>query len=201
MKQISTRMNTMTNTHSRKDEELQYKIEIATQTLERNIGFITNCDNKTSIVLSTFGVLLTIILTNDGINKISYIVNCCFKEKTFCNIFYLLCLAVSLFITGLGLINLCKVLFAKTTEEARGLKNANSRIFFTGIQNNGDFNTFSKQFSSMTQKELLDELIEQIYINSCIAAWKYKTYNSGFKQTIVGFILFVIIIIIGIYLY
>jgi len=92
-------------------------------------------------------------------------------------------------------------LFAKTTEEARGLKNANSRIFFTGIQKNGDFNTFSKQFSSMTQKELLDELIEQIYINSCIAAWKYKTYNSGFKQTIVGFILFVIIIIIGIYLY
>ena len=26
-------------------EELEYKIEIATQTLERNIGFIANCDN------------------------------------------------------------------------------------------------------------------------------------------------------------
>ena len=49
-------------------EELEYKIEIATQTLDRNVGFVTNCDNKTSIVLAAFGVLLAIILTNEGLN-------------------------------------------------------------------------------------------------------------------------------------
>ena len=27
------------------NEDLDYKIEIATQTLERNIGFVANCDN------------------------------------------------------------------------------------------------------------------------------------------------------------
>ena len=48
------------------EQKLDYKIEIAAQTLDRNINFITNCDNKTSIVLATFGVLLTIILTNEG---------------------------------------------------------------------------------------------------------------------------------------
>lgn len=51
-------------------EDIEYKIEIATQTLDRNIGFVTNCDNKTSIVLATFGVLLAIILTNEGLNEI-----------------------------------------------------------------------------------------------------------------------------------
>ena len=51
-------------------EDLEYKIEIATQTLDRNIGFVTNCDNKTSIVLATFGVLIAIIFTNEGLNEI-----------------------------------------------------------------------------------------------------------------------------------
>lgn len=30
------------------EQKLDYKIEIAAQTLDRNINFITNCDNKTS---------------------------------------------------------------------------------------------------------------------------------------------------------
>lgn len=51
-------------------EELECKIEIATQILDRNIGFVTNCDNKTSIVLAAFGVLLAIILTNESLNEI-----------------------------------------------------------------------------------------------------------------------------------
>lgn len=51
-------------------EELEFKIEIATQILNRNIGFVTNCDNKTSIVLAAFGVLLAIIFTNEGLNEI-----------------------------------------------------------------------------------------------------------------------------------
>ena len=29
------------------EQKLDYKIEIAAQTLDRNINFITNCDNKT----------------------------------------------------------------------------------------------------------------------------------------------------------
>ena len=59
------------------EEDLEYKIEIATQTLDRNIGFVTNCDNKTSIVLAAFGVLLAIILTNEGSNEIFNIMKAC----------------------------------------------------------------------------------------------------------------------------
>ena len=32
-------------------EDLEYKIEIATQILDRNIGFVTNCDNKTRYLI------------------------------------------------------------------------------------------------------------------------------------------------------
>lgn len=62
-------------------EALEYKIEIATQTLDRNIGFVANCDNKTSIILTAFGVLLTIILTNEGLNEIFNIVKNALKRR------------------------------------------------------------------------------------------------------------------------
>ena len=182
-------------------EDLEYKIEIATQTLERNIGFVTNCDNKTSIVLAAFGVLLAIILTNEGLNEIFNIVKACIAAKTFCSILYLLCFVGAIFVMVLGMFNLGSVLVAKTSEEAIGRKDENSRIFFAGIRKNGDYNVYRQKFCAMSKEELLNDLIEQIYINADIASIKYATYNRGVRRTIVGFIFFVGLLLIGIYIY
>lgn len=182
-------------------EELEYKIEIASQILDRNIGFVTNCDNKTSIVLATFGVLLAIILTNEGLNEIFNIVKACILTKTFCSIVYLLCFVSAFFVMMLGMFNLGNVLIAKTSEEAIGRKEENSCIFFAGIRKNGDYNTYHKKFYAMSKEDLLNDLNEQIYINADIASIKYATYNRGFKRTIVGFIFFVVLLLIGIYIY
>lgn len=182
-------------------EDLNYKIEIATQTLDRNISFVTNCDNKTSIVLASFGVLLTIILTNEGLNEIFNIVKTCIATKTFCNIFYLLCLAGATFVMVLGMFNLGSVLTAKTSEEAIGRKDESSRIFFAGIRNNSDYKTYNQKFLAMDRESLLNDLIEQIYINADIASTKYASYNRGLRRAAIGFLLFVVILLIGIYIY
>lgn len=182
-------------------EDLEYKIEIATQTLDRNIGFVINCDNKTSIVLATFGVLLAIILTNEGLNEIFNIVKACIAIKTFCSVLYLLCFAGTIFFMILGMFNLGSVLVAKTSEEAIGKKDENSRIFFTGIRKNGDYNTYHQKFCAMNKEDILNDLIEQIYINADIASIKYATYNRGLRRTIVGFVFFVVLLLIGIYIY
>lgn len=186
-----------------KRDEINYedKIEIATQTLERNIGFVTNCDNKTSIVLAIIGVFLTIILTNDGLNTIYGIIKTCIEMKTFCSIMYLLALCGVIVVMLLGIYNLCGVLIAKTSETAKGLNMTNSRIFFSGICKHGNYEVYKEKFYKMSEQELLDELIAQIYINSDIASKKYSKYNKGVKWTIIGFGLFVVIILIGIYLY
>lgn len=182
-------------------EDIEYKIKIATQTLDRNIGFVTNCDNKTSIVLATFGVLLAIILTNEGLNEIFNIVKSCIATKTFCSIFYLLCFAGAIFAMVLGMFKLGSVLIAKTSEEVIGRNDENSRIFFSGIRNNGDHNVYHQKFCAMNKEDLLNDLIEQIYINADIASIKYATYNRGLRCTIVGFIFFVVLLLIGIYIY
>lgn len=182
-------------------EDIEYKIEIASQTLERNIGFVTNCDNKTSIVLAAFGVLLAIILTNEGLNEIFNIVKACIATKTFCSILYLLCFAGAIFAMVLGMFNLGSVLIAKTTEEVIGRNDENSRIFFAGIRKNGNYNIYHQKFCAMNKEDLLNDLIEQIYINADIATIKYATYNRGLRCTIVGFIFFVVLLLIGIYIY
>jgi len=182
-------------------EDIEYKIEIATQTLDRNIGFVTNCDNKTSIVLAVFGVLLAIILTNEGLNEIFNIVRTCIATMTFCSILYLLCFVGAIFVMVLGMFNLASVLAAKTSEEVIGRKNENSRIFFTGIRKSGDYNTYAQRYYEMSKEDLLKDLIEQIYINADIAFIKYGTYNQGLKHIIIGFVSFVVLLLIGIYIY
>lgn len=199
-------MDTLVNQENEKyvdltKDELDFKIEIATQTLERNISFIASCDNKTSIVLTSIGVLLTIILTNDGLNEIFDIINTCLSIKTYCNLLYALSFAISIVVLGTGIMNLGRVLIAKVSEEASGIEAKNSRIFFSGIIKNGDFSAYRNLFCSMTKQELLEELIAQIYINANIATQKYKDYNLGLKRTIIGFLMFIALLLIGIYLY
>lgn len=53
----------------------------------------------------------------------------------------------------------------------------------------------------MSKEDLLNDLIEQIYINADIASIKYATYNHGLRRMIIGFILFVVLLLIGIYIY
>ena len=183
------------------EENLEYKIEIATQTLDRNIGFVTNCDNKISITLAAFGVLLAIILTNEGLNKIFNIVKTCIEVKNFYSISYLVCFAFAILVMLRGMFNLWSVLAAKTSEEAIGRKDENSRIFFAGIRKSGDYKTYNQRFYAMSKKDLLDDLIEQIYINADIASIKYATYNLGLKRMSIGFILFVVLLLAGIYIY
>lgn len=181
--------------------DLDTKIEIATQTLERNINFIVNCDNKSSIVLAFIGVVLTIILTNDGLNLIYKILKECIKKKTFSDILYLLFLSGSICIMIYGIFNLGSVLIAKISEKANGLGEKKSNIFFSGIQKNISYQDYYSNFYSMNKEKLLDDLVSQIYINSEIAVQKYTRLNSGFKYTILGFFIFIFILIIGIYIY
>lgn len=82
----------MSNAESFTDNEITIdeKIEIATKTLERNIGFITGCDNKTSIVLAMLGVILTVVFTNVKFSDLLSIVNGCITSKSFGDVMYLL---------------------------------------------------------------------------------------------------------------
>ena len=182
-------------------QDVHSQIEIAPQTLERNIGFISNCDNKTSIVLASIGVLMTIILTNDGLKKIYSIIKTCIEQNTCCCILYLLFLASSIGIMTYGICCLASVLVAKTSESTNGCAQTDSHIFFSGIKKYGSPQAFHNEFTALSEQDLLKELTAQIYINADIASRKYFKYNKGLMHSVIGFSLFVIVLLVGVYLY
>lgn len=184
-------------------ENLTQKIDIATQTLERNIGFINSCDTKTSIVLTSIGVLLTIILTNNGLSSIFHITSSSLAGKTFCDILYLVGFLASVDMLLLGIWNLVNVLIAKIEPLNKSKKPsaAPSMVFFAGILNVGDEAVYHNRFLAMKGEELLDDLISEIYINAEIAKQKYRHYNLGLKLTVCGFSLFIMMLLAGIYVY
>ena len=67
-------------------------------------------------------------------------------------------------------------LFSSSLDMSR-IPLTNSRIFFTGINRHGNYEVYKAKFYEMSEQELLDELIAQIYINSDIASKKYNKYN------------------------
>lgn len=181
--------------------DIEYMIEIATQTLDRNIGFIESCDKKTSIVLTVFGALLALILANKGFNEVFDIIKACVTTKTFCSVLYLFCFSGSIFVMAFGMFKLGCVLTAQTSEKSLGRQESNSCIFFSGIKNNGNHNSYKQKFCSMKKKDILNDLIEQIYINADIASIKYATYNLGLRCMIRGFACFIVTLLIGVYIY
>ena len=166
---------------------IDYQIEITTQTLERNLGFISNCDNKASIILTAVGVLLTIILTSEGLASIKDILKKSLSQITFLNFIYMFVFFSSVIILLSGILFLISVLIARSgISETKGSKN--SLIFFGGINS---FNRIANY----------DDIISQIYINSKITKKKYRRYNLGLKFTVIGFFLFIGVILLGHYIY
>ena len=182
-------MSTEKNSNNTKPN-IDYQIEITTQTLERNLGFISNCDNKASIILTAVGVLLTIILTSEGLASIKDILKKSLSQITFLNFIYMFVFFSSVIILLSGILFLISVLIARSgISETKGSKN--SLIFFGGINSFNKITNYEKAIKKMDKKDLLDDLISQIYINSKIATKKYRRYNLGLKFTVIGFFLFI----------
>ena len=192
-------MSTEKNSNNTKPN-IDYQIEITTQTLERNLGFISNCDNKASIILTAVGVLLTIILTSEGLASIKDILKKSLSQITFLNFIYMFVFFSSVIILLSGILFLISVLIARSgISETKGSKN--SLIFFGGINSFNKITNYEKAIKKMDKKDLLDDLISQIYINSKIATKKYRRYNLGLKFTVIGFFLFIGVILLGHYIY
>lgn len=192
-------MSTEKNSNNTKPN-IDYQIEITTQTLERNLGFISNCDNKASIILTAVGVLLTIILTSEGLASIKDILKKSLSQITFLNFIYMFMFFSSVIILLSGILFLISVLIARSgISETKGSKN--SLIFFGGINSFNRIANYEKAIKKMDKKDLLDDLISQIYINSKIATKKYRKYNLGLKFTVIGFFLFIGVILFGHYIY
>lgn len=168
--------------------------------LDRTIDFVRNCDNKASIFLGSFGVILTIVLTTEGLDSLMSIIRAATAHKTFCDVLYLL-LMIGFMITMIfGLSQIIKVLDVTidfATEE--GL-DRDSKVFFEHISKN-NYLGYRNKLLSTTEEEFLNDITSQIYINSCICRDKYNKYRCGLKCTLIGSCGVAILWIIGVIIF
>lgn len=164
--------------------------------LDRTIDFIRNCDNKASIFLGIFGVILTIVLTTEGLNNLMSIIQTAVEQKTFCNILYLLMFFGFAIITIVGLSQIIKILGVQVDFSSEKGLDGDSKIFFEHISKN-KYSCYKKKLLTVTEEEFLNDITSQIYINSCICRDKYRHYKIGLRLTLIGFCGFIVLWVIG----
>ena len=185
------------------DDDIHNKIDLAQVALDRTLGLISGCDNKTSIILAIVGVISTILFTEKGLGDLHNIL----VKLDICGsvgaVMYL-CLFVALVgIICIGLFHLILVLCAKVeiSDIQREGVVEDSKFFFGSISSNKDFYQYKEKFSEMTKEQVLEDLLSQNYINSIIASEKYKNYNFGLKWTTGGIFGLIILLIIGMHVF
>ena len=161
--------------------------------LDRTIDFVRNCDNKASIFLGIFGIILTILLTTEGVNNLVSIFNTAIAQISFCNIVYLVLTVASVIITLFGLSQIVRVLGAQVDfPKKEGLDN-DSKIFFGHIAKNTNYISYRTKLLNVTDEEFINDIVSEIYINSCICSSKYKKYKCGLKWSLIGFFAFIVL--------
>jgi len=172
--------------------------------LDRIIGFIRNCDNKSFIILGIFGGIATIILTSDLKDSLIKIYKSAYAKDTFCSDFYLLLLIAPAFLALYGIYKILKVLDVQLSDEKYKIEEElelDSKIYFYKISNNAEYIKYKNKILEVSEEGLLNDILSQIYINSKICKNKYDNYKIGFKCSILSFLAFVILWIIGAFIY
>lgn len=165
-----------------------FNIENANVTLERIIGFVNSCDNKASIFLGVYGVILTIIFTSPLFSNLSSWILSVSIQNNLVGVILLIAMIISLEFFIWGIYKFIVVLVANVKVSGK-----DSKIYFRDIAENVNIEQYKAKLMSTDEKSILDDLISQIYINSCICSKKYKSYNEGIKIASVGFAIFIII--------
>jgi len=177
------------------------KIENSTKKLELINQWISNCDTKSSFILTFYGVVLTIIFTStiggEMINSFSFRKSNEFNLENIIN-FILLLNTIAFFITStVTLYNIYSTLKGRidaTVYNQNGLK-TESNIFFGSIASK-TFENFENELNSENETSYLNDLNSQIFINANIVNEKFKYYNKSLIWMFISlgiFILFVII--------
>ena len=183
----------ISNNLKEKMNKYEYSVADARDTLDRIIAFVCNCDTKASVVLGVVGIILTIIITDSTISKFISMIKEASNSGTLVSVSFLTLLVIVVGVLAFGTLKLVSVLIAKISPSKH-----NSKIYFADIASNKDSYIYEEKVLNQSERDVLDDLIAQIYINSTICNKKFKRYNLGLKCILISAGLFILMFIIGV---
>lgn len=177
------------------------KIDRSTKQLELINHWISNCDTKSSFVLTFYGVVLTIIFTSEigesMISTFSFMRSKELNGESFCY-FLLLALSILFFISSLitfhSIYSTLKGRIKQTIYKQQGLK-TDSNIFFGSIATK-TFQNFESANNIEDDSIYLNDLNSQIFINANIVTQKFNYYNKSLLWMLISLTIFLMYIVI-----
>lgn len=157
--------------------------------MNRTQQLIELCDQKTELLLVIYGIMIPLLINNNVIiEKLIKLV-----KTTQINIYSVLTFVVLISLTY-SIYNIIQVFKARTDNKLN-----DSIIYFKDISNK-DFTNFKKTIVNMDFKELIDDIIQQIYVNSVICNKKYVHFDKAlhsFVFFIISYFLLYIFLLMG----
>lgn len=177
------------------------RIEKSLKKLEIINQWISNCDTKSSFVMTFFGVILTIIFTsnigNDMIQSLSFSKANEIDWKSVKK-FIGLIVTISFFISSIiTLYHIYLTLTGRIDSKiyTQDKLNINSNLFF-GTISNKTFKDFEVETNGENSEKYLNDINSQIFINSNIVTEKFKYYNKSLLWSLVSFGIYLLYILI-----
>ncbi len=154
-----------------------YSKEEAYNILGRIDTWIGNCDTKFSVLLALLGIFFGLTINVFTVfSKLREIITSWNEIIIFDKVICIICCI--LIIAYIILIIMCTI-FSVLGITAR-IKNVNNNpIFFGNIAKNKDYIEVENNFNSLTEKEYVSYINEQIYTNSKICTKKYSYYKKA----------------------
>jgi hypothetical protein len=177
------------------------KIENSTKRLELINQLISNCDTKSSFILTFYGVVLTIIFTSnigeEMINSFSFIRAKEIDWESFGKFILLLISIAFLISSTLTLYQIYSTLKGRidTKVYSQNGLNTDSNIFFGSISSK-TFEVFQNESNNEDESTYLNDLNSQVYINSKIVNEKFKNYNKSLFWMMISLAIFILYVII-----
>lgn len=156
-------------------------IEILRDILDRTIGFIRNCDQKTGILLGVLGAVITVLGTQNFFETFFRVFGIiCSYCKCFA-ILYVVSILMSIVVSAVGIYYLVCALKANIVNGS----SVKSLLFFGDIADLTEVE-YKAQSSSVLKERLREDFVAQIYINASICKTKFVAYGKGFKLGLLG---------------
>lgn len=172
--------------HDRKQikENRAFKKEDAYETLGIINTWIGNMDTKVSFALALAGVLIGVIFEKGIPNAFERITEVSKLAELSGGEIIAAILVALLYLSS----------FISIIARVKNLNNASSAFFFGSI-GNMTLENYKNAVKDMDEKEIVDDLEEQIHTNSKICSLKAKWYNKGIKFLLVTVILWFVCMI------
>ena len=176
-------------------------IEKSTKKLELINQWISNCDTKSSFILTFYGVVLTIIFTSEVGREMTN--TFCYSIAKDINYEYvknclLLLVTIGFFITSaVTFYQIYLTLKGRIDPKIyqQNLLKTNSNVFFGSIASK-TFEDFENQSNNELDSIYLNDLNSQVFINANIVTEKFKHYNKSLFWMFTSLAIFMLYVVL-----